>query len=102
MRAEALKELGDHPSTLRAYEPDPRGGAAPGAQTLLIPPPRHAHLALQSGLLLGRMPAGTIALLRGWAARQPEGWDLPGSPQRKALRAALGGRLVQWLAKSER
>ncbi|MDJ0521662.1 MAG: M20/M25/M40 family metallo-hydrolase [Planctomycetota bacterium] len=31
-----------------------------------------------------------------------EGWDLPGSDQRKFIRGALGGRLVEWLAKSER
>jgi len=41
-------------------------------------------------------------LLAVWAEAQPPGWDLPGSPQRQAIRAALGGRLVEWLARSER
>jgi hypothetical protein len=43
-----------------------------------------------------------IAMLAAWGAKQPAGWDLPGSPQRKAIRAALGGRLVEWLRRLER
>ena len=31
-----------------------------------------------------------------------DGWDLPGSNERKFVRGALGGRLVEWLAKAER
>ena len=45
-------------------------------------------------------PLGTA--LGPWIETQPAGWDLPGSPQRTAIRRALGGGLVEWLARAER
>jgi hypothetical protein len=41
------------------------------------------------------------AAIATWGATQPAGWDQPGSPQRRAIRAALGGRLVEWLSGAE-
>lgn len=113
--AEAREALGSHPAVLIT---DPDTWRSYGALTrqlggailpLLIGEP---GLGLRQALGKADGFAPPVLLedhgdvpseaLRAWAAEQPEGWDLPGSPQRKALRAALGGRLVQWLAKAER
>ncbi len=50
-------------------------------------------------VVLGRYPLDRLA---AWTKKQPAGWDLPGSKQRKAIRGALGGNLLTWLARSER
>jgi aminopeptidase YwaD len=57
------------------------------------------HPAVQ---LSGSDPRLLLPALAGWGTAQPAGWDLPDSPQRAALRGLLGGRLVEWLARSER
>ncbi len=59
---------------------------------------------------LGSTPTVLIDANRAVLARQlaahlakaPEGWSLPGSAQRLAIRAAFGGNLVTWLARAEK
>jgi len=60
-------------------------------------------LALRAGAVVPVL-VGPIALpaFADWARAQPAGWDLPGSEQRKTLRRALGGRLIEWLGRAER
>ena len=49
-------------------------------------------------LVLAPDGAALQAALHAWGATLPEGWGLPGTPARAAVRAALGGRLLAWLA----
>ncbi len=56
---------------------------------------------------LSKTPAGGDAtslskVLGAWSGAKKPGWWLPGSPQRKAIRAALGGWIVEWLQRTER
>ena len=79
-----------------------------GAETLMV-------LWGPAGALLGPILTGKVGSiviadptpdgileLHAWAQKQPEGWSLPGSAQRKRLRQVLGGSLVTWLAQAER
>jgi hypothetical protein len=44
---------------------------------------------------------GLLAALVTWEAEKKPDWANPDSADRKALRLALGGRLVEWLKKLE-
>ena len=114
--ADARKALGTHPAYVsfsgKRTKDAPWMAALPqlGAETLPIrlfdgDAPVRAQFEIAEGLPPMVLFDCTEPLRTGvqaWMAAQPEGWALPGSPQRKALRAALGGRLVDWLARAER
>ncbi len=113
-RARARGALADAPAMalLYASQVEAQQGAALhslGPQTLIVVaghPGKAIPLALAEGappmVLLDATGAKGFLALHAWLEKQPVGWDLPGSPQRKAIRAALGGNLVTWLAKAER
>lgn len=117
LRRHVLDALGSWPSVRPAALP-PEGQAWPaiGPDTLLLLSAQDAagllgedagasqrvlwsgttgdHTNIEAAAVTGRLAT--------WGAKQPAGWDLPGSSQRKAIRAALGGRLVEWLRRLER
>jgi len=114
----ARKALGDRPAYLSYMDSQKKDAAwlsalaSLGSETL---PVRlwdegvswGAGMDLAEGLppfvaLEGPSPDGLNEAVAAWGTQQPAGWDLPGSPQRKAIRGALGGHLVEWLARAER
>ena len=83
-----------------------------GAQLLLLLFGDNSHLLFPSAVVTpkGGSPAtivsgDTEALVESivqWGLQQPEGTFEPHTPTRKAIRSALGGRLVEWLRRTDR
>lgn len=106
----ARAALGDAPAiAMLAPQHLARGDgslSALGAETLILAwgsPGETLEPALAAGahprVLLDAIGTRGTAVLDGWGRKQPEGWSIPGTPQRAAVRAILGGHLLTWLAK---
>jgi hypothetical protein len=108
--ASLRKALRDRPALfLNLRSPDARGPAL-GDRTLPLTRFR-LNSTWHSALDYPGMAAPVVYRPRGeqlaaaiaaWGAQEPAGWDAPGSAQREALCAALGGALIAWLAEVER
>ena len=113
-RALARKALGETPAIALLEPAHVRAQAgealdALGRETLIVvngPPTGLLDHAVSenapSVVFLHASGAEVLSAVLTWGEKQPAGWDLPGTPQRKAIRAVLGGNLLTWLAKAQR